>query len=398
MNKLKQLFKRNAYFTITLIVLLLSISFAGVTLAVFSIGNTVDQTSIGFIYLGNYKEDQYANILNQEIGLWKANAEYKIQYQDYTYPIDLDLVEFNLEQTLLHITRDQENIAYFNLPDENLLVLKNQIDDHFTLAITSDLDIDSFIEEFMLDIGDLKNRKVYELSDYLNNAIAITVLDQTEVSNINSSDVTAIISQVTDLTINANERFSILDQIGQLNLSNEQLSIIASGIQGIVLNTNFSGYIFEQNYTLPAWASSGQNVRILRINDFDLSFFNGFDFDYHILIEKVNDTTLSFTLTGYPLITTYETTAVFQVEIPFQTIYIDNPDIDEFTPGVIITETDDEYIYHLLIQDGVVGQVTFYLRTVTRLGASSEVSRLFDEQTLPINAFYYENIVEKGGI
>ncbi|MBN2299819.1 MAG: hypothetical protein JXC31_01400, partial [Acholeplasmataceae bacterium] len=88
-------------------------------------------------------------------------------------------------------------------------------------------------------------------------------------------------------------------------------------------------------------------------------------------------------------------TSVFQVTIPFQTVYIDNSNIDELTPLVITTETDTEYIYHLLVQEGIPGQVFFYIRTITRLGATAETIRLFDEQSLPIQAVYYENIVEK---
>lgn len=395
LNKLKQLFKQNAYFTIALIVLLLSITFAGVTLVVFSIGNSVDQTSIGFIYLGNYEEDQYDSVLNREIRLWKENANYKIQFQDYTYMIDLDLFEFDLQETLSNILKNEENTAYFTISNENLIILGNDINNQFTSIYSDEFDIDSFIEDLISDISHLKNLKVYELSEYLSAGIELSILDQTQISNLLSLNVDQIVSNVSDVTINMNERFSLLDQLGHLSLTNEQLSIIASGIQGIVLDTNFSGYIFEQNYALPLWASSGQNVRILRVNDFDFSFFNGSDYDYQITIEKVNATTLRFTLIGYPWITTYETNAIFQIEIPFQTIYIENTDIDEFTLGVIITETDTEYIYHLLIQEGIPGQVTFYLRTVTRIGSASEVTRLFDEQTLPINAIYYENIVEK---
>ncbi len=397
LNKLKQLFKRNAYFTITLIVLLLSVTFAGVTLAVFSLGNTVDQTSIGFIYLGSYDEDRYESILNREINAWKINAEYKIQYQDYTYLIPLNLINFNYDDTISRLTKNENNLAYFDISTANLLILKDEIEEQFTASIYAQFDFDQFYLDFDQDIQSLKDRKVYELSDYLDSSVESTILAQKNLLNVDAADVDYIIGEVAELTIYANERFSLLTQLGSLDLTNEQLSIIASGIQGVIINTNFNGFIFNQNYTEPIWATSGQNVRVLRVNNFDFTFFNDFDFDYSITISKVNSTTLSFTLTGYPYISDYQTASVFQVSIPFPTIYIDNPDIDDLTPGVIVTETDTEYIYHVLIQSGVDGQVVFFMRTTTRLGESSETSRLFSEQLLPITAIYYENIVEKGG-
>ncbi len=383
---------------VTLIVLILSIIFAGITLAIFSIGNSVDQTSLGFIYLGNYKEDRYDSIINHEIDLWMENADYKIQYQDYTYAIDLNRLDFDIEQTLLHITKNQENKAYFNLSTENLLLIQSEINTQFTSSITTTFNPDLFVSDLMNDVSDLKNRKVYNLIDYLDQTVAMSVIDQTEMNFITNSDVNAIISQVSTIDIAANERFSLLDQLSYLPLTNEQLSIIASGIQDVTMNTNLIGFVFEQNYTLPIWALGGQNVRILRVNQFDLTFFNGFDLDYQISIEKLNDTTLEFTLLGYPLVTEYETVPVFQVSIPFQTIYIYNEDINELTENVIIIETDTEFTYRVLIQTGIEGYVSFYMRTETRLGEVSTTSRLFDEEMLPINEIYYENIVEKEGI
>ncbi|MCF7930636.1 MAG: hypothetical protein K9L02_03890, partial [Acholeplasmataceae bacterium] len=386
---------RNAYFMITLIVLLLSLTFAGLTLAVFSIANTVDQTSVGFIYLGNYDEDQFGSILTREINTWKQNADYRIEYQDYTYVIDLDISDFDLNQTLSNITRDQDNQAYFIISSANHLDLQNEIIAQFTSSITSTFNMDVFLEDLLSDFSDLRNRKVYNLVDYLDDSIKQTVINQSEIDLLLNDDVENIISEITSIQIYANERFSLLDKIGDLPLTNEQMSIIASGIQSVAVNANFSGFIFEQNYTLPVWAGPGQNVRILKVNQFDFTFFNNFDYDYQIEISKTNDTTLEFSLIGYPLITSYSTVPVFQVEIPFQTIYIDNENIDELTPGVIVTETDTEYIYHLLIQAGVPGQVDFFVRTETRLGEAPVSTKLFDEETLPINAIYYENIVEK---
>ncbi len=380
---------------ITLIVLLLSITFASLTLAIFSFGNSVDQTSLGFIYLGDSEEEQYSSVINNQIVSWKANADYRIQYQDYTFAIDLSMIDLDLEKTLSHIEKDQENQAYFEVSNDNYLAIQNDIETEFTDAVITTFDMDSFITRLLIDVSELRNRKVYELSEFLAPQLASAVLHEVQVNQILADDVNQVIAEVQTFAIDANSRFSLLEKLGDLSLTNEQLSIIASALQAVSLETHFNGFIFEQNYTLPSWALSGQNVRILRVNEFDFTFFNQCDMNYEVSIEKVNATTLNFKLIGYPFITTYETTSVFQVAIPFQTIYVQDDDLDEFTPGVIITETDTEYIYQLLIQAGVPGQVTFYMRSGTRPGGIVTTTRLFDEQMLPTQAIYYQNIVDK---
>ncbi|PKK94392.1 MAG: hypothetical protein CVV60_06665, partial [Tenericutes bacterium HGW-Tenericutes-5] len=378
MGRFKQLFKRNIYFTITLIVLLLSITFAGMTLAVFSFGKAVDQTSIGFIYLGNYEENEYAVIIENQIDLWKDYVDYRIQYQDYTLELDLDFLDLDINQTLDQITKDTDNQAYFTVSTSNYTMIEDEIKTYFTTGITTSFDMDAFMDRLLSDVSELKNRKVYELIEFLDDQVGLSVVQETQIDQIDALDVNQIIQEVQTIKIDAESRFSLLEKIGELNLTNEQLSIIASGIQVVSLNTNFNGFIFEKNYTLPSWASSGQNVRILRVNQFDFSFSNNSDMSYDVTIEKTNDTTLTFKLIGYPYITSYVTTSVFQVEIPFQTIYLTNDTIDELTPNVIITETDTEYIYQLLVQPGVLGQVSFYIRTETRPGQAGITTRLFD--------------------
>lgn len=395
MSKLTNLFKRNAYFAITLLICLISLTFAGITLVVFSFGNSANQTSVGYIYLGTYQSDQYASVLEDETSLWMLNASYELVYEDYVLNIPLDLFEFDGVTTLNHLTKNSDNLAYFTISNDNLNLLKQSIVDQFTQTIDDVFDFDMFYQDLYQDMQHLKDLKVYNLSSYLDAGVESTVLASKDLTNITPSDVDHIVSLVTDIPIHKMSRFSILETLETLDLTNEQLSIIASGIQGVVLNTNFDGFVFEQNYTMPAWAVSGQNVRILKVNNFDFTFYNNFDVDYHLSISKVNANTLNFELIGYPYITDYQTVPVFQVTIPFQTIIIENTDINASTPGVIIYETDTEYIYHLFVQSGVQGQVSFFMRTTTQLGKQAVTTRLFDEQILPIPEIYYENIVLK---
>ena len=100
-------------------------------------------------------------------------------------------------------------------------------------------------------------------------------------------------------------------------------------------------------------------------------------------IEQVNDDTLSFTLHGFPFLTSYERQVVLGPTIYHQTTWNDNTNLDETTEGVIITETDDEIIYILNIENGVDGYVTYYKRLVIPLEGDMKIYDLYYEQTLP---------------
>ena len=392
---LKQLIKHNLYLSITLIILFISLAFAGVIFAVFSGGNAVDQTSLGFIYLGNSTADQYDSLIDNRIDTWQDDAEYNVTFQGYTFSLDLNLFDFDIETTLDHLVIDQNNKAYFTISETNEVILRTALETTFTEPIMDSFDLDAFINQILTDIENLYSRKTYDLAIFLDENLQDHIIDSTTVTNILGTDVDAIISLVTEIIIPEQSRFSLLDQIGSLNLTNEQLSIIASGLEGVSKNTNFNGFIFDQYNTFPSWVTPGQNVRILKVNQFDFTFFNDLDYGFKLTITELNDTTLSFVLSGIPYITLHESEAVHQAVIPFETIYIENLLIDELTENVIITETAEEFIYRVLIQSGVNGEVIFYNRITTVFGEDPVTIKLFDEQYLPVNAIYHEHIVEK---
>jgi len=397
MNKLKQLVKRNLYLSITLVVLVISLIFAGVIFTVFNEENKVDETAVGFIYLGNTSKTQYQAILEREIGSWQNQAEYTVQFQGYTLNLDLNWFDFDIDKTLDEIISHEDNLAYFSLSDANQLIFDNALRTTFTSEIMDAFNIESFIQQINMDLQRLYSRKTYELSDFLNESVAEHIIDTTTITNISSSDVDAIIEKISEIEIPEQGRFSLLDQIDALGLTNEQMSIIASGLQGVVLNTNFNGFIFEQYTTMPIWAKPGHQVRILRVNQFDFTFFNEMDYGFTLTIEKINDTSLSFTLHGIPYITSYTSESLVVASIPYQTIYIENDELDIAAPGILIEETDTEFIYRLLIQSGIDGEVIFFNRTITENGTNPITIKLFDEQHLPVDEIFEERIVEKVG-
>jgi hypothetical protein len=389
--------KRNLYLVITLSALLSSLLFASIMFIVFQNQTKVDQTSVGFIYLGNKETSEYADTLNLEVTVWKNSANYQVTFQEYAYQVDMSLFEFNLQETLNQIQRDRRNKAVFSISPENQDLLVLEIANLLTAGNQSVILKEKLIEDLLSDINELYSRKVYSMSHYVVSTYQESVIDQTTLINISIADADQIMQYGSELIILQNKRFSLLSELGSTPLTNTQMSIIASGLLGVSGKVNFNGFLFEQNLTLPTWADYGKNVRILRVNQFDLTFFNQSQQDLKFVIERTSDTSLSFKLMGYPTITTYSFDTEVKIAIPFQTIYLPLNTLDENTPGVIITETDTEMTYQLLHQAGVLGSVLFFNRTMTVLGEDPVVIRVFSEQYLPINEIYYQHVVPKVG-
>ena len=398
MKRIAFYFKHNIYFMISLITLFLSVMFAIVMLIALDLGERVKETSVGFIYLGSYSEDQYENVLTSKVTQWQAAADFELIYQGYEIDIDLTIFDFNANQTVNNIETNKNNNAHFSLSAENETLLMTHFEDSLTPTIYQAFDTESFLEDVLADMSSLKNRKVYQLKSYLSESLNVSVIQTTTIDQIDLADVNQISETVESLEILGTSRFSILNTLGSNpDLDNNQLSIIASALQKLTLNTHFEGYVYSSHLVLPVWAEPGMNVRVLKVNQFDFSFYNRLSDTFTIDIEKVSDDSLSFTLKGYPYMTSYASSVDESVVIPFNTLYIENASINETTPGVIITETDTEFIYELIITPGVTGKVISYFKTITPLHGSSTTVKVYDEQYVASPETREQNIVLKDG-
>jgi len=397
MNSNPSWIKRNLYLVITLSALLSSLLFASIMFIVFQNQTRVDQTSVGFIYLGNKQTSEYADTLNLEVTIWKNSANYQVTFQEYAYRLDMSLFEFNLSATLSQIQRDRRNKAVFSITPENQNLLISEIANLLTAGNESVILKDQLIEDLLSDINELYSRKVYPMSSYVVSTYQESIIDQTTLSNISTTDADQIMQYGSELVILQNKRFSLLNELGSTPLTNTQMSIIASGLLGVSGKVNFNGFLFEQNLSLPTWADYGKNVRILRVNQFDLTFFNQSQQNLKLEIERTSDTSLTFKLIGYPTITGYSFDTEIKIAIPFQTMILPLNTLDEHTPGVIIIETDTEITYKLLHQTGVLGSVLFFNRTMSVPGEDPVVVRIYSEQYLPVDEIYYQHVVPKVG-
>jgi len=387
--------KKNAYFLTTMIIFAMSVVFASATFIGLEVVGEINRTSVGFVYLGNKSETQYETILNSEIQTWKRNANYTVYFQEYTLEIDLDYFNFDSQTTLTQMRKNVNNRAFFIINEQSRINLKNDFYNHFSTLVIDSLDFDFFITDMLKDMQLLYVKKEYQLQNYLEEELYNYVIDSATLSQLAPQDVNQIMDKVTTITIPKRSRFSLLKTLAPYQLNNTQLSIISSGMQGVLDLTSMSGFMYEQYRTLPIWANYGMNVRILQVNGYDFTFFNHLDYNLRVVIEQIDGNTLKFSLLGYPFVTEYRSFSNIQIAIPFPTLYMENEAILNDPNVEIVSDTETETVYQLKIQDGVDGFVIFYFREVTELNKDPYTYRIYDEQYLPVDEIYYTYIVYK---
>lgn len=394
---MNNVFKNNKYLFIAILSLISATAFALFVAYSFGVIDETRSTRVGTIYLGGHDESEYAIVLDGAVSSWQEQAQLFVEFQNHSFQIDLTLFTFDLEETIEQMVGNETNNAYFLFTQQKQEELENELVMQFGQDIMDLVDIEQLKETILLDLQSFKKIVNYDLGDFMTDEMTDNVLNETHISGLNPADVTAIANSILVIEIKGNSRFSLLTELQNSNLSNEQMSIIASGIQNITAKTTFTGFVFEQHEILPSWAKSGSDVRILLVNNFDFAFFNNLELSYTIEIYKMSETELRFRLLGMPFVYSITVEAVTITDTQYQNIYTNNINLDQNTPNIIITETDYEYTYRLLINEGSLGRIIAFIRTTIDPNGNIVTTRLYFEQIAPINAHYEENIVPKEG-
>ncbi len=391
MDKLKRWIRNNLLFFISLVLLGGSLVFTTVILIEFRITSQLESTSVGHIYLGNVKSS-YDSILNQEILDFYLEAEYKISYQKHELEIDLDYFEFDMEETKNNITVNQNNLAYFSLSTNNLSELENDILSTFGADVYDNLDLTMIVDAISNSLSSLELFIEFDLSDFFLDTIQSSVLIS-KTYNLSNQTMLNNVATLTPFTVEGTSNFSLLDNTADYGFDNETLSFIASAVFNLLLESHFDNFIFHQYDQLPSWASSGMNVKILRVNEFDLQFFNNFHNDYQITF-TVQNSNVTVNLIGLPYADDYAIGTLNTV-IPYNTIYVEDSSLDDIAYKV--SETDTEIVYQKLLEPGVDGEIKTYLRTITLSTGDTIVKTIFYEKIDSVPEIISENIVEKVG-
>lgn len=393
MRKKPSFLKQNGFVIFSIVSLTLSVVFLVVSVTILGISQAVNATSVGHIYLGDRTEAEYQGALVLGVNDWRNKAEYTVQFQGHEMSLDLDWFVLDSEATIAALQIDKQNKAYFTIDETDQLALENLFQASFGNTIFQALEIDQFLTQVLLDMRNLYFLKTYQLNDFLTVESQETLIDQHVIQGLNPDIVTNIASKVTRITISNASRFSLLDELSEIVLSNEELSIVASGILNLIQETSISGISKYQYPVLPTWADYGENAMIMRVNQFDLRFFNLEEYDLFVDLEATSTTEITFTLKSYPFVSQYAVSEVAEA-IPFETIVIEDDEMD--ISGITPSETDTEWVYSIVDQAGVPGSVITFTRTITKPDASISSQEFLQEHYLPTSEIIRQKIVLKG--
>jgi len=389
--------KKRALLIVSIILLFLSVFFSYTMFNSLGYFNLNKQTIVGTIYLENIEEFQYASFISNKVNEWKNKSTYKVIYQEYSLDMNLSYFDLDIDRTINDIQESKTNKVRFNISDESKTILLNEFIDTFSVDIINSFNYDLFLDNLISHLEDMNIFKIYNLENFLDSSLSETIIDSVTISNVETSDVNNITSLLDELIITNNDRFSIIEKCNDLPLNNNQLSILASGIERITEKTPFSGYIFNQNHDSLGWNEEGLNVLILKTNNYDFSFYNPLDFDYTIKITKASNTSITFELIGYPFANKYTITKTDETILAYPTLYYDNELLNASTENVIVIDTDTETIYHLVEQAGVDGRVVTFTRNTTKPDSSTESEIIYREIYFPTPEIIQENIIPKDG-
>lgn len=392
---MKLFVQRNLGLLVSAFVLFVTVLTASIAISIMGFEASSDATSVRSIYLGNVETENQSTVLTSEMNAYLRDARLVMVYQGHTFQSDLTFLAPDIQATMNALIPAQNNQAIFRLSETQEALLFNRLSAEFNPTIIAALDQEALVSFILSSAANMNRFNYIELSDFMLPS-AFTRLHHVEIQNVSPIDGLNITSRASSITIPASSQFSLLDALGNLFLENRQLSIIASGMLGVLPYAGVTNVQRTMHEEPPLWMQEGMNVRILQLVGQDLTFINLSDTPYEIrVIGSNNNSVLSVELWGYPPLVDRSTELVQTLTLNPLVDIINDPTLNANTPDVTITETDTEIIYEVVVSSGVSGRVLDLHRTSTTQDGQTVTTLFLREIYEPQNATVRRNVVMK---
>ncbi|WP_312098074.1 VanW family protein [Niallia sp.] len=264
-------------------------------------------TSVAGVNIGGLTEIEAKRTLENHLIGWKANAIYEFQYKEKTVQVTNDLFSFDVEQTLKNITDNNTNTFVVEVDEE---VLQTELEQYNSFSI-EDIDIDLLKSALLEAATILQIDEKLILEDYFASYVAerdilstveMAVPDKTE------KELESIISSIEEITILPKTTFSLLgllQDVNQKSIKDDSLSLLATGIYQLVLQTNFDIRERTISSEIPDYVDIGYEAKASFREQLDLRFTNPNENAYIIAL-KVEDSQLVLQLKGQAFPNDYE--------------------------------------------------------------------------------------------
>ncbi|RSK28026.1 hypothetical protein EJF36_14700 [Bacillus sp. HMF5848] len=263
-------------------------------------------TTLGSIPISGLNEEQAAQKVKEHIDGWYNSATISLQYQNTSTNVPLTAFLFNVEDSIAQVNDGKVNNLIVSMEDVKL-----------TEAVTTMLTNENLVsvvqfENLNRDIIQaisltLKQHITLDVHAYINQADLQQekLSEGTVVFNKEDINMASWMATYSTITIPAQSQLSLLNTIASnTTFTDDELSVIASGIYKAILPTNFTILERHTSRTLPPYSELGYEAKVKQ-NDMDFVFYNPNQTDYQLKFTEVYNGLL-VTLTGAPFMENYE--------------------------------------------------------------------------------------------
>jgi len=330
-------------------------------------------TYIAGIPLQGKVKEQAIQDLEKNIARWKQQNKIMLFYQDNQLELPLTTLTFDVEDSVLHLKNGKNNPIEVTSDKREINRILQQGLGFQVSKLISVSQLQKEVERTASSLDSVQHS--IDLSQFISNQNQDKIIASTTIPMKNiEQNLNELLVKGKEISIKGNSLFSLSQFISDKNIQidNQSLSIIASSIYQLVLQSNFQLIQRDISTTLPEYAQLGKEVRVEKgVNDF--KFYNGNNSEYQLLFNNEgNGVTVS--LKGLPFINSYSIDTSEQKTINPKTIKVKN----EFT-----NETNQN---NGTLQSGLAGQTVKVYRNVYDLDGNFIKKEFISEDTyLPIN-------------
>ncbi|GKW46806.1 VanW family protein [Planococcus sp. NCCP-2050] len=273
-----------------------------------------DNTYIGATDVSNMEVAEAKQLFAGRVESWKQSAQLIVTYQDATANYPLDNAEILLDETVQQARTGSQNNFIFQLSDATTQTF---LTENFPTVMFSNEEIQNITAklEEALHNGQAETRVT--ISDDNLNVERGIVSSVSFNYNLQSKGAQAVLAALNGYQIAPNTQFSLINFLDELDIqqvSDEELTNIASAIYGVILQSNF--IIDERSIStkMPAAIPLGQEAAINRALNIDFVFTNPNDSSF-ILNIGTNGAAIEASMTGLPFVYTYSVQIGEQEEV-----------------------------------------------------------------------------------
>ncbi|TAA69171.1 VanW family protein [Planococcus salinarum] len=326
-------------------------------------------TYIGTTDVSNLELADARMLFAGKVESWRSTAELMVTYQDVTASYPLENAEILLDETVANAQTGTQNDFVFQLSEDTTRTFLNR---QFTVAAFSATDVAAINEKLELALQSGQALTRVTISDDTLGVSYETVSESGWKHSFSSSGAQEVVNALSNYKIEAGTQFSFLDFINEMqpaNVTDEDLTEIASAVYATVLKTNFLVDERSIGTAVPTSIPLGLEAAINRSLGVDFVFTN-VNASSLTLQVSADASRIESELSGMPFVHTYDIITGSEQELEPRLIRQFSAFV---TSGKVVDEEGS---------DGVIVEVT---RTVNSDGKEIEVESVSTDFYPPVH-------------